>query len=360
MNKHLFTAALLLTSFSVFSQDILKRKDGTELQVVVLNKDGKEIEYKLFNFQSGQSFKIDKKDVLYVQAASGSIERFDEPVQQAAQSNTTTSYNTSTEDKGISQVLNKLNSTLDNLSKGQNNQSKTLSDVITQLNQNIVQLKEANEKSTLKSEQQNAEIINKLTTLNNSITSIQEINNGQQKDEIKPRKFGLGISYATNLLLDAFSSSDDEDFSASYKGLYGGAGLNLVISTRMDKKVGFRYEPEFSIASAFASSGIGNTSRTSFFSMGSRFFAVVRRKRVNIYAGPSITFFGVIATGGSGNGDASGGGGFGLHFGGEYLISSHFGINLESGMQLYGFFPKNRDSNGVFSTYGRVGGRFYF
>ncbi|MBX2909381.1 MAG: hypothetical protein KF706_07095 [Chitinophagales bacterium] len=43
-----------------------------------------------------------------------------------------------------------------------------------------------------------------------------------------------------------------------------------------------------------------------------------------------------------------------------YRVSSHFGINLESGMQLYGIFPKGGSSNGVFSTYGRVGGRFYF
>jgi hypothetical protein len=276
---------------------------------------------------------------------------------------TTQSYSGSSssagENKELNQTLSKLSVAIDNLSKSQGGNIKQTNDAIIQLNQTISQLKETTEKSAAKSEQQNTEIISSLSTLNKSIESIREINAGGEKEEIKPRKFGLGISYATNLLLDAFVTSDGEDgIEGTYKGLYGGAGFNLVISTRMDKKVGFRYEPEFSVASTFYSSG-GSTSRNSFFSMGSRFFAVARRKRVNIYAGPSITFFGVINTSG-GDGSAKGGGGFGLHFGGEYLISSHFGINLESGMQLYGMFPTDGGSGGVFSTYGRVGGRFYF
>lgn len=328
--------------------------------MVVQSKDGKEIEYKLFNFQSGQAFTIDKKDVLYLQTKDGRTERIDEPVQAPAQSlsppSSPVSPPSSSDNRDLSQALNKLNSAIDNLAKNQGG-NKPLNDVLLQLNQNIVQLRESAEKASVTSEQQNNEVIAKLSSLNKSIEKLQEVNSSNSRSEITLRKFGLGISYATNLLIGAFSDQSKGEATA-FKGLYGGAGFNLVISTRMDKKVGFRYEPEFSVASTFVSSS--STIRSSFFSLGSRFFAVARRNRVNIYAGPSIIFFGIVNSEGGIGCESVGGGGFGLHFGGEYLITFHFSLNLESGMQLYGTFPQRGDSQGVFSTYGRVGGRFYF
>ncbi|MBX2909382.1 MAG: hypothetical protein KF706_07100 [Chitinophagales bacterium] len=143
MHKHLFTAALLLTTFSVFSQDILKRKDGTELQVVVLNKDGKEIEYKLFNFQSGQSFKIDKKDVLYVQAANGITENFEQAqaVKTPSAAASTTTIPSSAPVINYSKTIEALSLQVQELKKGQDAQTKAVVDALNAVNQNITALK---------------------------------------------------------------------------------------------------------------------------------------------------------------------------------------------------------------------------
>ena len=353
--RHFILTALILFSAFANAQDILKRKDGTELQVVVLSKDGKEIEYKLFNFQSGQSFKIDKKDVLFLQTKDGVTERFDEPVKQVVQP-TTQSYSGSSssagENKELNQTLSKLSVAIDNLSKTQGGNSKPTNDAIIQLNQTISQLKETTEKSAAKSEQQNTEIISSLSELNKSIQSIKEINTGKEKEEIQLRKFGFGVNLVTNYMFASLLTSEGnyEEFS-SFPGIFSGAGLNLIITSTIKKKVVFRYEPEFAI-----STGVTRGSTRPDFvigNLGSRFLAVAKRNRVNIYGGPSIGFYGYYA-----NGYGGGGFGFGTHFGGEYLLTSNFSINLETGFQVLTPFVSSAST--VFSTYGRLGGRFYF
>lgn len=365
MKKTTLLILTLMLAAAAFSQSTIKPKKGDEIKAQIVSTEGAEVEYKLFYFQQGTSFKIAKTDIQFIKYPDGRIENFDTPVSVA------TPVYSSSGGAELSGGLDKLTKELNALNKGQSEQTKALTETLQALNTNITALKASVEQGNADSKRQNDEAVAKLNSLNNSVKELAETTQSKSSSEataITPRKFGMGVSFITNYLLGTISDGDGYLLISDnqYSPLFMGAGFNLVISTRMDKKVGFRYEPEFSVASSFNRTKNGNdvvANRISLFSFGSRFLGVARRNRVNIYAGPSLTIFGVVASSRDNavtSTSAQVGAGFGLHFGGEYLVHSNFGINLESGMQLYGLFPKGGYAEGIFSTYGRLGGRFYF
>lgn len=360
------TFIMLLLALAAFCQSTIKPKKGDEIKAQIISTEGAEVEYKLYYFQEGASFKIAKADIQFIKYPDGRVETFDAP---AVPSNSPSgSGSSSAAPSGdVSKALDKVAQQLNDLKKGQDGQTKTLNETLNSLNTTLTSLKTTIEQGNKQTEETNT----KLTTLNNAVKELNEKSDSKTAGEtnaITPRKFGMGVSFITNYLLGSFVNEDGEPVTSftQYNPLFFGAGFNLVISTRMDKKVGFRYEPEFSVASSFNRQKDGNdveANRLSIFSFGSRFLGVARRNRVNIYAGPSITIFGVVASNrfnNETNSFSQVGAGFGLHFGGEYLVHSNFGINMESGMQLYGLFPKGGYAEGIFSTYARLGGRFYF
>ncbi|MFN8322856.1 MAG: hypothetical protein U0T74_09380 [Chitinophagales bacterium] len=355
---------------SAFAQDYLKTKKGDEVPVKIISVTDTKVEYKPFYYQEGGSLFFDKKDIQSIKYADGRLLNFDAPVVPVSSGiNTYSSSAPSTSSADALKGLEKLTGQITELNKGQTDQTKALTETLNALNANITSLKTAIEQGNTETKKQNEEVSSKLNSLNSSVKELNETTqtkSGAEANAIVPRKFGMGVSFITNYLLNAFSDDEGAPIINQYNGLFMGAGFNLIVSTRMDKKVGFRYEPEFSVASSFSRSKDGNdisANRISIFSFGSRFLGVARRNRVNIYAGPSITIFGVVASLRENElttTSAMVGAGFGLHFGGEYLVHPNFGINMESGMQLYGLFPKGGYAEGVFSTYGRLGGRFYF
>ncbi|MCW5906662.1 MAG: hypothetical protein KIS94_02300 [Chitinophagales bacterium] len=368
ISRTILAAGLVFLSFTTFSQSIIKPKKGEEIKAQIISTEGALVEYKLYYFQEGASFTIAKSEIQYIKYPDGRMETFDPPAPSASPS-TTPSYTAPSGD--VTKALDKVAQQLKELKTGQDGQTKTLNETLNSLNTTLTSLKTTIEQGNKQTEETNT----KLTTLNNAVKELNEKSDSKTAGEnnaITPRKFGMGVSFITNYLLSNFSErgeSDNPTINSNevfYSGLLMGAGFNMIVSTRMDKKVGFRYEPEFNVASRFSSRKVGNDKssiRLSLFSFGSRFLGVARRNRVNIYAGPSITILAIVLQAGENGTTTTGsyvGAGFGLHFGGEYLVHSNFGINMESGMQLYGLFPKGGSAEGIFSTYARLGGRFYF
>lgn len=203
----------------------------------------------------------------------------------------------------------------------------------------------------------------------------------EKKKEFVPRTFGFAVYYRTNYLSGGFWVNAYEYQSASR--FMNGASINLSFSTGMQKKVGFRFEPfvDYLFAKGdpptntfYSSSGFN----TGVFESGLRFLPVVRRGRVNIYFGVSGSFLYVTRKAPIYNPNSNIptgyknafrlGGSAGLVLGGEYLVTPHIGIRIESGVMYFGVGDEYFNDSGNISdsansqigSFARFGGSFYF
>jgi len=241
--------------------------------------------------------------------------------------------------------------------------------------------------------EQNFLMFEKLEQLTAAIEGLKDAGSPigtSEESTMIPRTFGFGVYFKTNYLFNNLFTM--EDMSGVPEKFVAGASLNMSINMGMGNNVGFRLEP-------YADLMFGNTSeqdndetfrsRSSMqqIEAGIRALLVVRRGRVNIYPGITAGYvnIGAMQIGESLDFESFNrsrfvrhGGSVGLVLGGEYLLTPHFGVRVESGMLYYimGNVTQVNESNfggntqtetettiitnGVFGTFGRIGGSFYF
>lgn len=78
MKRFLLLAFFLFASYSVFAQDIITKKDGTDIQAKILEVTTSEVKYKKFSNLEGPVFTILKSDILIVRYENGENEVFSE------------------------------------------------------------------------------------------------------------------------------------------------------------------------------------------------------------------------------------------------------------------------------------------
>lgn len=76
MNRYLLLFFLLTASYSAFAQDIITKKDGTDIQAKILEVTTSEVKYKKFSNPDGPVFYIPKSDILIVRYENGENEIF--------------------------------------------------------------------------------------------------------------------------------------------------------------------------------------------------------------------------------------------------------------------------------------------
>ncbi len=76
MKKLLIVLSLLFSNLIIFSQDIIRLKNGTEIQAKVIEIGSKEIKYKKYNFIDGPDYILLKKEVDYIIYENGMREGF--------------------------------------------------------------------------------------------------------------------------------------------------------------------------------------------------------------------------------------------------------------------------------------------
>ncbi|MAN88809.1 MAG: hypothetical protein CL555_19005 [Algoriphagus sp.] len=76
--KSFILIATCLFYFESFSQDVITKRDGTDIQTKILEVTPNEIKYKKFDNQSGPTFTILISDVLMVQYENGTRDVFDQ------------------------------------------------------------------------------------------------------------------------------------------------------------------------------------------------------------------------------------------------------------------------------------------
>lgn len=79
MKKFLFLVFLLaisLTSMKTYAQDVITKKDGSEIQAKVLEVISTEVKYKKFDNQTGPTYSIQKSEVLMVKYENGTKDIF--------------------------------------------------------------------------------------------------------------------------------------------------------------------------------------------------------------------------------------------------------------------------------------------
>ncbi len=67
---------LLCVSFAAVAQDVIVKKDKSEIQALILRVDEKNIEYKKWNNQSGPTYVISIGNIASIRYANGDVERF--------------------------------------------------------------------------------------------------------------------------------------------------------------------------------------------------------------------------------------------------------------------------------------------
>jgi hypothetical protein len=72
----LFLLALVIPSVDVFAQDILWKKTGEKLEVIIQEVGGDYLKYKKFSNQEGPTYNIGTYDVLQVNFENGEVEKF--------------------------------------------------------------------------------------------------------------------------------------------------------------------------------------------------------------------------------------------------------------------------------------------
>lgn len=244
--------------------------------------------------------------------------------------------------------------------------------------------------------EQNLMMMEKLEGLS---AAIEQLNETKKDEEFVPRVFGFGVYFKTNYLFGetqiTTETTNEEfdgtnlsfgDYSAANRFM-NGTSLNMSFNAGMRKKVGFRIEPfvDFVVFSS-KTDGDNTTVQSSArqIETGLRLLLIVRKGRVNIYPGITGGFVNqfrsqkiTIKNSGSWNsGQGSrNGGNIGLVLGGEYLLTPHFGVRVESGL-LYYILGQTKVSSkasdgsssstplkytsGLFGSYARLGCSFYF
>jgi hypothetical protein len=76
MKRFLLLFVLLTASYSAFAQDIITRKDGTDIEARILEVTTTEVKYKKFSNLDGPIFYIPKSDILIVRYENGENEVF--------------------------------------------------------------------------------------------------------------------------------------------------------------------------------------------------------------------------------------------------------------------------------------------
>ena len=75
---------ILLISFFVpvtlFAQDIITKKDGTDIQAKIIEVSNTEIRYKKYNYQEGPTFVLSKSDILIIRYENGENEVVEDKV----------------------------------------------------------------------------------------------------------------------------------------------------------------------------------------------------------------------------------------------------------------------------------------
>lgn len=80
MKKIVFSLIASFITFSAcYSQDILTKKSGEDIQAKVLEVTSSEVKYKKFDNQNGPTFSILKSDLLMVRYENGTKDLFNEP-----------------------------------------------------------------------------------------------------------------------------------------------------------------------------------------------------------------------------------------------------------------------------------------
>ncbi|HAS59548.1 MAG TPA: hypothetical protein DCY95_21440 [Algoriphagus sp.] len=82
--KSFILIATCLFYFESFSQDVITKRDGTDIQTKILEVTPNEIKYKKFDNQSGPTFTILISDVLMVQYENGTRDVFDQKKSNAS------------------------------------------------------------------------------------------------------------------------------------------------------------------------------------------------------------------------------------------------------------------------------------
>lgn len=360
---------IIISSLQILSaQDVIKRKDGTEMLTKVIGQTATEIEYKLFYYQDGAAAKMQKKDIISIQYQNGTTESFD----ANAASNATTSTNSYAGNTNVSSDLNqnldKLSIKIEELTKSGQKQSKEEIQLLTEslkgLKDAIATLNNTIEQGNQKNAEQNKEIVNKLNSVNTSLTDLKDANETKDKDVIVPKKAGMGIHYVfggIQLLPGIGSDLFGKDGNPAQ--MLMGSAVSFSFSGGLTKKRGFRFEGDFAYLS-----GIAEPDRdypTNLLLVDLKLLGALHLTRVNIFVGPSLTILG-----GQLFGERGGGVGAGLHFNGEYMVSSHFAITTSAGFNVLGFFlPGSASSSsndiptqtiGTFLGHGSIGVKYSF
>lgn len=78
MKRLVLIIALICIAGITKAQDVIVKKDKTEIQALVIRVDDENIEYKKWNNQSGPTFVISVNKVALIQYRNGDIDRFDD------------------------------------------------------------------------------------------------------------------------------------------------------------------------------------------------------------------------------------------------------------------------------------------
>jgi hypothetical protein len=361
---------LLLISLTVFAQEkdlsIIKLKSGDEVKAKIISITITDVEYKSYYVQQGQSLKLSKSLISCIINPDGTKEVYDAPVIGSNSANSLYTNNPSSSlpvsdanSQELKKSIDNLNAKMEEITKGQQLQTKTLAEALITLNESVKSLKVTLEQGGAKTEQQNQDIVSKLNTVNNSIKDLkEETTQAKGKEEIKVRKFGFAVNILTNVNAAIFDYKDDPinktiaNTASSLSRVGNGFGLSIVINTGIEKKVGFRFEPELN----FIRISTDANTNAGYFALSTNFFACIHKHRTNIYAGPALSFGTLVIDG------SKFVFGTGIRFGGEYLIDSHFSIGLETGINYSSVIDNNDISSsvGMLSIPSKLVGRFYF
>ena len=377
------SAFLLLINMSLLAQDkdmsIIKLKSGDEVKAKIIAVTSTEVEYKSYYFQSGQSLKLSKSLISYVINPDGTKEVYDSQGGSSTAPVNTSTYNSNpaptidAAGQELKKSMDNVNTTIQDLNKGQQQQTQTLSDALKTLNESVQALKASMDQGNAKKEQHDQDLSDKMTTVNKSIKDLKE-QASDSKDELQIRKFGFGVTILANFspaIISSFydDASTDKQILDGLTILSAGVGLQAIINTGVDKKAGLRFEPEITFASGSHTTSDNNSSytdRASIVNFSAKFMGCIHRKKVNVYAGPVIGFGAFIDnTIENDNGQVTStkislpiiSGGFCM--GGEYLIDPRFSVGLETNIAVQGVISPS-DKGFVLSTGGKLVGRFYF
>lgn len=89
MKRFILLAVLFLAGFSAFGQDIITKKDGTDIQAKILEVTPNEVKFKKTSNPDGPVFTMLKSDILIVRYANGENEVFDVKEEKPINLNTT-------------------------------------------------------------------------------------------------------------------------------------------------------------------------------------------------------------------------------------------------------------------------------